>query len=401
MSDLVLPGGRDLELAASAKLASETFSAEDIELMLRGVKPNTKLALRRAWKHVLQFTGAHGYPECPMPDATCVKLVNHAWTVTGRYGRPTSPESLHHWLWAVSRAHRVALRPDGTRGYPNPVKSQEVKLAVSGYRDKWTAAGHRPDMATPIEPDELVDMIATCDTRSPVGLRDALVLSLMYDASLRAGELVRNQENRPGLLFQDVDLILPRRFPVDDVDPGAPHTITGLNPESDFLVLHIPMSKTDAEGYGGEVFLPAHPPAAAATCPVRLYLSYRKLLLARGLQLTGPVARVVLHGNRAPKDGRPKAGKIMEQGLAYDGLCRLFIRAVDDAGLDNPVGRCRHFASHGLRAGSAEAAARNGADVPELSRHMRLSMKSGTAVRYAARGQQKAVNPARRIWAGS
>lgn len=396
---IILPGGRDLHLAAARRTSEETFSPEDIEFMMRGVKPNTRLALQRAWKHVLTFTGGHGFTEVPMTVETCVKLVRHAWTVTGRYGRPTSPETLNHWLWAVTKAHKVARRPDGTRGYTSPVESEEVRRAVSTYRGDWTAAGHRPDMATPIEPDELVDMVATCDARSPIGLRDALALSLMYDAGLRAGELVRNQEARPGLLFQDVELKLPRRFPIDDVDPGNPLSITGLDPQRDHLVLHIPMSKTDTEGYGDEVFLYAHPQEFAANCPVRLYLCWRKLLLSQGRQLTGNVVRQILHGGIAPRDGRPKRGKILDEGLAYDGLVRIFNRALDAAGIENPEGRRRHFALHGLRAGAAEAAAENEADTPELCRHFRWSMKSGTANRYAARGRKKKLNPARRIWA--
>ena len=397
---ITLKSGRDLHLASAQRTAGETFTQDDIDFMLRGVKPNTRLALQRAWKHVITFTGTHGYVEVPMPVETCVKLVRHAWTVTGRYGRPTSPETLGHWLWAVTKAHKVARRPDGVRGYVSPVGSEEVQRAVAAYREDWTGAGHRPDMATPIEPDELIDMVATCDVRSPIGLRDALALALMYDAGLRAGELVRNQEARPGLLFQDVELKLPRKFNLDDVDPGNPLSITGLDPERDHMILHIPMSKTDTEGYGDEVLLYAHPEEFAANCPVRLYLCWRKLLLSTGRQLTGNVIRQILHGGTPPRDGRPKRGKILDEGLAYDGLVRIFNRALAAAGIENAEGRRRHFALHGLRAGAAGAAAENDADTPELCRHFRWSMKSGTANRYAARGRKKKLNPARRIWKG-
>lgn len=397
---LVLPSGRDLHLAAARRTAEETFSPEDIELMMRGVKPNTRLALERAWKHVLTFTGCCGFLEVPMTEEVCVKLVGYAWTVEGRYGRPLSPESLEHWLWAVTKAHKVGRRPDGTRGWPTPVESESVRRAVAGYREKWFLAGHRPDQATPIEPDELVDMVEACDVRSPIGLRDRLAMTIMYDAGLRAGELVRNggDEARPGLLFEDLELKLPRRFKLDDVDPGDPASITGLDPDRDHLVLHIPMSKTDTSGAGDEVFLYAHPQEFASSCPVRTFLSWRKLLLSLGKELTGPVVRVVQHGGIPPRDGSPKRGTILDQGVAYDGLVRIFKRLVDAAGLENPVGRRRHFALHGLRSGPAEAAAEAGADTPELCRHFRWSLTSGTANVYAARGRKKKLNPARRVW---
>jgi hypothetical protein len=389
-----------VHLAAARKTAEESFTAEDLDLMMRGVKKNTRLALTRAWKHVLTFTGGYGFTEVPMTVEACVKLIGYAWTVEGRYGRPTSPESLEHWLWAVTKAHKVGRRPDGTRGWPTPVESEEVRRAMAGYREKWFLAGHRPDQATPIEPDEQLDMIAACDPRSPIGLRDQLTMALMYDAGLRAGELVRHgdDEARPGLLFRDLELKLPRRFRLDDVDPGNPASIEGLDPERDHLILHIPMSKTDTGGAGDEVYLYAHPEEFAANCPVRLLLSWRKLLLSQDMELTGSVCRQILHGGIAPRDGRPKRGKILTEGLAYDGLVRIFRRLVDAAGLENPTGRRRHFATHGMRSGAAEAAAEYGADTPELCRHFRWSLTSGTANRYAARGRKKKLNPARRVW---
>lgn len=395
---IVLASGRDLRLAAARRTAEETFSAEDLEFMMRGVKPNTRLALQRAWKHVLTFTGVQGFDAVPMTEPACVKMIRYAWTVTGRYGRPLSPASLEHWTWAVTKAHKVARRPDGTRGYPSPVESVEVQKALATYTEDWLNAGHRPDMATPIEPDELLDMIACCDVRSPIGLRDALAMSLMYDAGFRAGELVRNHPERPGLRFEDIELKIPRRFKRDEVDPGNPASITGLDPDRDHLILHIPRSKTDDSGIGDEVFLYAHPAEFASSCPVRLYLSWCKLLKDRDIPRTGNVLKVIQHGGIPPKDGRPKRGRILEQDLAYDGLHRIFIRLVDAAGLEDPEGRRRHFALHGLRAGAAEASAEYGADTPEMSRHFRWKLGSGTADHYAARGRKKRLNVTKRTW---
>ncbi|MBM0206669.1 hypothetical protein JNW90_29390 [Micromonospora sp. STR1s_5] len=384
---------RDLDRDATRLTAGERFSDADVELMLAGVAKNTRLSLRRAWKKVLTFTSSHGYVECPMPIATCVKLIDWSWTQDGRYDRPTSPETVKHMLWAVTKAHRVAMRPDGVRGYVSPVPSEEVQRALRGYRARYREAGHRPDKAAPIAPDEQTDMVATCDVRSPIGLRDALALALLYDGGFRAGELVET-DDRPGMLFQDVEL--HAGVDPDTIDWTRPAAIE-LGP-SDHLVIHVPMSKTDQEGDGDEVMLYAHPAEHADTCPVRLFIAWQVLLRERGVPLTGGVLKVVLHGGRPPADGRPKKGTVTEAPMVYEGLCRVYGRAVDGAGLENPEGRRRHFTLHGMRAGAAEAAAERGADTPELNRHFRWSQFGTTAQRYAARGRKRRQNPSKRIW---
>lgn len=393
---VVVATGRDLAADALRPLTSERFTEEDLAFMMSGVAQNTVKALRRAWGHVILYTGRVGEPECPMEPPTLVRMIrDYAWNHTGRYGQPTSPETIKHWLWAITKAHKVARRPDGTRGYPSPVETEEVRRAMRAYRKKWKRAGYRTDAATPIAPEEQWDMVQSCDVRSPIGLRDALALAMMYDAGLRAGELVVTEE-RDGAMFEDMELHLPRGFDINAVDPTQPWDIELT--EDDYAILHIPESKTDPDGQGADVFLYAHPQEYAANCSVRLFLCWRKLLIDSGLEAKGAIMRVVEHGGRAPADGRPKKGKIRAKALAYDGLVRIFNRAVEAAGLEDPEGRRRHFVLHGMRAGAAEAAAAGGADTPELNRHFRWSQLGNTAQRYAARGRQMLKNPVRRIW---
>lgn len=387
--------GRDLAADAARATAGERFSEADYELMARGVAKNTRRTLRRAWTLVLEFTGSHGFSECPMPVETCVKLFDWAWTQNGRYGQPYAPSTVKLMLWAITKAHTVARRPDGVRGYVTPVKSEEVTKAQRGYIDKWVSAGYRPDIASPIDPDEEIEMIRLCDARSPMGLRDALTIALLYDGGFRAGELVISDEERLGVRFEDVEL----RADVDwDAVDWARSADLELD-DRDHLVIHVPLSKTDREGFGDEVLLYAHPAEYAFNCPVRLYIAWSKLLRERNLARRGTVLRVVMYGGLGPSDGRPRSGKVLEQGLAYDGLARLFARWIDAAGLEDPEGRRRHLVLHGMRAGSAEAAAERGADTPELNRHFRWSQFGTTAQRYVARGRKRRNNPARRIWA--
>ncbi len=388
--------GRDLAVDAGRLTAGERFSQADYELMERGVARNTRKTLSYAWKRVLDFTGGYGFAECPMPVETCVKLFDWAWQQDGRYGQPYNPDTVKLMLWAVTKAHNVARRPDGLRGYVSPVGSEEVKRAARGYRDKWLSAGFRSDMASPIDPSEAVDMIRTCDVRSPQGLRDALAIAWLYDGGFRAGELVVSDEDRFGIQFEDVELRADVDW--DTVDWTKPAEIEV--PDGAELIIHVPMSKTDREGYGDEVLLPAHPDEYAFNCPVRLYIAWSKLLREREIARRGTVLKVVMAGNKQPANGRPRSGKVLAQGLAYDGLKRFFARWIDAAELEEPEGRRRHLVLHGMRAGSAEAAAERGADTPELNRHFRWSQFGTTAQRYAARGRKRRNNPASRIWRG-
>jgi integrase len=372
--------------------------------MEEGIAKNTRRRLRDAWKKILTFTGERGFVECPMPVETCVKMIDWCWTQRGRYGQPYSPQSVKSMLWALTKAHNVARRPDGLRGYVTPVKSEEVRRAFRGYRKRYLAGKYRSDMASPISPEEVVAMIRTVDVRSPQGLRDALAIALLYDGGFRAGELVVSDEDRLGVRFEDVELAVDVDW--DAVDWSRPQDIgvRGPDPETgslrrtDHLVVHVPMSKTDQEGYGDEVIIPAHPPEYAFNCPVRLFIAWSKLLREQGHARRGTVLRVVAYGNRRPGDGRPQKGTLTEQPLGYQGLAYCFKRWVREAGLQDPEGFLRHLVLHGMRAGAAEAAAENDADTPELNRHFRWSQFGTTAQRYAARGRKRKQNPAARVW---
>lgn len=396
--------GRDLGADANRLTAGERFSEADYALMEDGIAKNTRRRLRDAWKKILLFTGERGFVECPMPVETCVKMIDWCWTQRGRYGQPYSPQSVKSMLWALTKAHNVARRPDGLRGYVTPVKSEEVRRAFRGYRKRYTAGKYRSDMASPIAPAEQVAMMGTLDTRSPQGLRDALALVLLYDGGFRAGEMVASDEDRPGMLFEDVEVNADVEW--DAVDWRRPQDIEVRDVSkvsqlhrADHLLIHVPMSKTDQEGYGDEVLLPAHPPEFAFNCPVRLFIAWQKLLREYGHERRGPVLRVVAYGNKRPKDGRPHKGTLTEQPLGYQGLAYCYKRWVGDAGLQDPEGHRRHLVLHGLRAGAAEAAAERGADTPELNRHFRWSQFGTTAQRYAARGKRRRQNPAARVWA--
>lgn len=402
--DRVRDRAAELAEAAQRKTAAETYTEADWEFILEGVPENTRKTYAQAWKWILDWTSAYGYPECPMPVETCVKMIRGHWMRQGRYGRPASPATLRLVLSVLTLAHRHAKRPDGTVGYVTPVQHPDVQRAVRTYRKRWLNQGHRPDKATPITPEELGALVGTCHPGEERGARDALAMTFMYDMGARRSELL-------AVNFEDVDLVL--RVPGDladrEIDWTRPQDLRLYVPadpnqrgRSDRLIVHVPMSKTDQEGAGDEVVLLAHPERHAATCPVRRYIVWRVLLAERGQECTGAVLRQVLGGGPRPTDGRPRKGAITDERMEVFGLESMLARAVAKSGLADVQGRVRrHFALHGLgRAGPAEAAAENGADTPELNRHFRWSQKGTTAQQYAARGLRRKNNPIGRIWSG-
>lgn len=405
-----LPGGRSIEDLAGRATAGESFSEADYDLMRRGVAPKTEKTLREAWKRVLNFTGGYGYLEVPMPVETCVKLFDWAWQQRGWRGQPYSPATVAGMLWAISKAHKVARRPDGQRGWTSPVGSEEVKRAMRGYRHKFRTAKYKSRKATPISPEEQIAMVKALDARTIMGLQGALALSWLYDGGFRAGELVVPKElseemGRFGIEFEHVELHTRTEVDWDAVDWRRPWDIELFTEDgdrvsrTDHIVIHVPDSKTDQEGDGDEVMLPAHPEQYAFNCPVRLFIAWTKLLMEHGHERTGTVLRIVRYGGPGPQDGRPRSGKLTEEPLGYNGLSTLFRRWVEGAGLDAAGTVVRNFLLHGMRAGAAEAAADGGADTPELNRHFRWSQFGTTAQRYAARALKRKRNPARRIWA--
>jgi integrase len=292
-------------------------------------------------------------------------------------------------LKVITIVHNRAPLPDvdqsGQRlyGYVSPTKHPDVQLARRGYRKQWLEAGHRPDTAYDLSPEELTLMVETLDVRSPKDLTDATLLAVGYDLGGRRVELAK-------LDIGDIELHVVD--PDNVVGPGVDD-----DQAVDYISVHIAMSKTDQAGQGADVILTAHPAESAATCPVRLVLRLLAVLAAAGF-VSGPLFRVVRTGGPVPTDGRPRAGKIMDQRIDGVRVELVVARTSKNAGLTGGAGKRKHIVPHSLRAGSATAAGAAGADTPELNAHFRWSDRGTTAQRYVRRGRAKSQNPARRIW---
>lgn len=400
------PPGADLVpaqpgFAAQGKLAAyldrdfnpdERYSAAAREMLDEAIPKNTRESyLRAAWRYV-QWCGETGRQHLPATPATVVEFILYLGRQPGRYNgpgldgkpmkfRPLAPESVRMHLKVISRAHRMAPRPERDSagrsfiGYESPTKHPDVRDVFKVYKQRWLKDGHRPDTASDLTPEELTAMVGTLDDRSTRGIRDAAMLCVTYDAGLRKEEL--SALNREDVTFT---------VAVDGVE---------------IVVLAIRMSKTDQAGDGDEVLLHAHPAPFAATCPVRRLRMWIERCDAAGFT-DGPLFRKLAGGGPSPADGRPRKSRILPgriTGLSLEAVVADTGEAAGLVGKEIPVRQRRHLVPHSLRAGSATAAAEAGADTPELNRHYRWSPNSTTANRYATRGKRRRrQTPSRRIW---
>lgn len=356
------------------------------QLVLKGVNPRTATTYRAEWWKYVRWCGDHRRQHLPATPETIIEWMHELGTRPGRYStpkkfRPTAPTSVRLSLSTIAVAHRNAKRPEKDSsgrqlvGYVSPTNTEDVRRAFRGYVSDWLKAGHRPDTSYPLRPEELAAMIATLDVRSTRGLMCAALLAVTYDAGFRRSEAC-------AVNHEDIDWQIADRDAVT---------------EDDFIIIHVPMSKTDQSGEGDEVVLYAHPDESAGTCPVRLLHRWVALAAENG-HSSGAVFRRLRSGGPPPKDGRPKKATITAQRLPDDALEEIVAATSKKAGLHDVPGRRRHIVPHSLRAGSATAASERGADVPELAEHFRWKSTSPTPMKYVRRGRKKSHNPARRVW---
>lgn len=380
------PSPRLAALAARGN-PDENLSPEAAALVFAGMNPNTLRTYRTQWWKFVKWCGDTGRSHVPgeVTKETIIEFMNHLWRTPGRYGRPTAPESVALALKVIAVAHRRARRPEvdeagrSLYGYVSPTTHPDVHRAKAGYIRQWLSAGHRPDTAYPLTPDELTLMILTLDLAAPNGTMDAALLSIGYDLGGRRVELAK-------LNVGDV------AFHVGDVANVTP---------DDRVEITIAMSKTDQSGEGAEISLYAHNGDDAVTCPVRWALAVMALLPtgASGYPDPGaPFFRVVRTGIRPLDPTRVRGGKVTGERISGNRVALVVARTARDAGLLTGAGKRRHIVPHSLRAGSATSAAEGGADTAALNAHYRWSDRGTTANRYVRAGRRRSLNAARRIW---
>lgn len=278
---------------------------------------NTRGAYKKDWAQFERWCEVRGLQSLPAaPETVALYLSDRADT-----GSKTS--SLRRYLAAISQAHKMA-------GLETPRSSTVVSEVIKGIsRTHGTEQKHKRAITV----DQLRAMVATCNPRTILGLRDRAILLLGFAGALRRSEIAR-------LNVEDLEVC----------------------PEG--LTIHLRRSKTDQEGRGRKIGIPYS--REPELCPVWAVLKY---LGHRPEQ--GPLF--------VKRDGLRITDKV---------VYRLIKKLCAEIGIDPAL-----FSAHSLRAGFVTAAAKAGKPTQNIMRH--TGHKSLCVLhRYIEQGMLFDSNPA-------
>lgn len=215
-------------------------------------------------------------------------------------------------LSSISQCHQV-------RGYDSPTRNELVRSVLKGIR---RTIGTAPNEKAPLLAGDIRDMVAALPT-TLIGKRDRALLLIGFAGAFRRSELVA--------------------LNVDDAEFT-----------SDGLIIALRRSKTDQEGRGRKIGIPALPSSDA--CPVRALHEW----LDASRITTGPIFHSVAIG------GRLQPGRLSPRAVAL--VIKRRLSEDRDA---------TKFAGHSLRAGFVTSAAMGGANLKAIMKqtgHRSLEM---------------------------
>ena len=279
-----------LTVQSNGALAPLGAVAEQAKDYARGAKaPNTWRAYQADWRDFEGWCAAHGLASLPAaPETVALYLTALA--------ERCKVSTLQRRIAAISQVHQAAqLEP--------PTRALAVRTVMAGIRRAKGTAQQGKAAAVTATIRAMVDTLPA----SLLGTRDRALLLVGFAAALRRSELVS--------------------LDVGDVAVAR-----------EGLVVTLRRSKTDQEGQGRQIGIPAG--QNAATCPVK---ALRAWLRAAGIE-SGPIFRPInRHGQLAPARLSDKAVALVVK------------RCAQAAGFD-PA----DFGGHSLRAGLATSAAAAG-----------------------------------------
>jgi integrase len=257
----------------------------------------------------------------------------------GRQPLPASPATIGLFLADRAATHRVA----------------SLRLRLVALRHAHNLAGHRLDLQDPAIA-EVWRGICRSHASAPAK-KDAATTELLRGA-------LRVLERQPGLRpLRDRALLLVGFTAALRRSELVALEVADLTFRAEGLVLRLRRRKTDQDGQGSDIGLPAG--HHDLTCPVRALQAW---LAAAGIT-EGPVFRAV---NKA---ARPATTRLSDRAVAL-----VVKAALAAAGHDS-----RSFSGHSLRSGFATSAARAG--VPEAQIQSQTGHKSLPVLRgYIRRG---------------
>jgi site-specific recombinase XerD len=310
------------EVAIPAPYGALTGIGAVREYIRRSKAVNSVRAYDSDWRHFRAWCGLKNQSALPAaPEIVAAYLAElAAWARTSTVMRRVS---------AISQAHQVA-------GHESPARHIVVRSVLAGIR---RTHGSAQAGKNPLRVEDL-RRIAGQLPETAQGIRDRALLLAGFAGAFRRSELI-------GLDTGDLEFV------------------------PDGLVVRLRRSKTDQEGQGRRVGIPAG--ANPETCAVRAVSEWLRLIG----RADGPVFRSV---NRH--------GQIGEERLSDRAVALIVKRLAARAGLD-----ARSYAGHSLRAGLATSAAAAGAS--ERSIMAQTGHRDvGTARRYIREGSLFADNAA-------
>ncbi|MBM9507977.1 integrase [Actinacidiphila acididurans] len=294
---------------------------------------NTVSTYKSQRKKFREWCAANGKVAYPCTTAVFVDYVGHLIEAE------VAPNTVSVAMSAV-RTWMPEDKQPGTR---------EARGMLRKYRKRWNKmVGVKK--APAITDAMMRDMLATCDLRHPVGLRDACMLVLGRGA-------------------------LNRRIELADL------SIADVTMEDAGVELLIRTSKTDQEGRGEKTFIPAEDDPLLD--PVRRTKEWLAMLYALGVREGAFLRALTVAGTLQSRATASVRGDYVT-GAAVNGWVR---GRACRAGIEG----WEKVTAHGLRRGGAQAIADAGGDPTKQGR-----WKAGSAVvkrEYLDRAQSRAENP--------
>src|SRR6266508_3464152 len=150
-----------------------------VEYALASRAASTLRAYDADWRHFTGWCDRRGTPPLPAaPETVAAYLAAHARGTGG--ASQLRLATLQRRLAGIGAYHSAAR-------HPNPARSAEVQATWRGIRREhdWNQ-----DRAAPAVTPVLRRLVATCDPRRYIGLRDRAMLLVGFAALLRRSELV-------------------------------------------------------------------------------------------------------------------------------------------------------------------------------------------------------------------
>jgi integrase len=241
---------------------------------------------RRSYRSDLRDFAAWGGTIPASPETVAAYLVTGAIKL--------SPVTLSRRVVAMAKAH-------GVLGYPNPCRSELVRMTLRGI---WRVHGRPQRQAHPALREDVLAMLP--HMKGTRGLRDRALILVGFAGAFRRSELV-------ALESDDVAF----------VEEG--------------MTLSIRRSKTDQCGEGRKIAIPY---ARSRACPVKALQAWLKHARIE----SGPLFRSV-----------NKAGAVGTFALSAQTVATLVKEYAREAGLD-----AANYSAHSLRAGLITSAAKAG-----------------------------------------